>query len=255
MDTINQRSQEATALDVELCNLVAARLPHDEHSLRQYQRGLEYYRKRLEAINFRGDILLDVGCGAGNWSLAASPLFRFVVGVDVNERRLRTAISAARLANIGNVKFVKASAGYLPIPDSKISHCICVNAFQYFSKDVQLQAFKEFRRIVEPRGRIYFTVTRFGYLVYLLVQAIQEPGRRTLWSAMKAIGWNLAYVMKVRATPEVIIDERQFLTLATRHGWDLVFHGPEGASANGLVSSLYPSHFLGIPFMWEYMLQ
>src|SRR3989344_5691712 len=61
----------------------------------------------------RGDLVLDLSCGTGNYALALAQRGFRVVGVDVSEPMLRVARAKARRGGIA-LALVRADGGALP---------------------------------------------------------------------------------------------------------------------------------------------
>lgn len=114
-------------------NLLHSLLPDDSFSKSQWQVGLEYYRRRIEEIT-QGDspqLLVDLGCGAGNWSIAGSRLFKTVIGVDVNARRLNAARHIASTLHATNIQFCECPIETAPISKRTADCVLLCNVLPY----------------------------------------------------------------------------------------------------------------------------
>ena len=69
-------------------------------------------RALLEAADFRGARVLEVGAGDGRLTFQYAAVPRSVVGIDTKEQDIRTALPSAE--SRGNVQFLCASATALP---------------------------------------------------------------------------------------------------------------------------------------------
>ena len=78
---ISPTLQKEAGLDYPLALTVKQLLPNEGFSATQYLRGLDYFKSRLQAVFPGQGTLLDVGCGAGNWTVAASSFFDEVIAV------------------------------------------------------------------------------------------------------------------------------------------------------------------------------
>ena len=57
---------------------------------RIYSDGIIKYKRRLQAIGFSGEeMVLDAGCGYGQWSLALSELNKNVESLDFSKKRIK----------------------------------------------------------------------------------------------------------------------------------------------------------------------
>jgi arsenite methyltransferase len=101
-----------------------------------------------------GDVVLDVGCGAGLDSLVAS--FRTnhqanILGVDFSEDMLRRGRKASADAG-APVRFVQASAERLPLPDASVDVAMVNGIFNL--NPVREALFQELARVLRPGGRL-----------------------------------------------------------------------------------------------------
>ncbi|MCC6981633.1 MAG: methyltransferase domain-containing protein [Bauldia sp.] len=99
-----------------------------------------------------GPIALDIGCGAGNWTVAYAGLSskHRAVGMDTDERLVATIEAAARRLPAGDrISFKAGSILEIPAKDASFDHVICNNLLNY----VPLQdALSEIRRVLKPGG-------------------------------------------------------------------------------------------------------
>jgi arsenite methyltransferase len=100
-----------------------------------------------------GDRVLDVGCGPGFYVtelLEAVGREGSVVGLDASADML--AVAAERVRGHTSVKFHKADATSLPIPDASFERAVCVQVLEYV-RDVPA-ALTELYRALRPGGRV-----------------------------------------------------------------------------------------------------
>jgi ubiquinone/menaquinone biosynthesis C-methylase UbiE len=103
----------------------------------------------------RGDTVLDIACGPGNFSRRFATVVGhdgLVVGIDASRTML--ARGAADLANAGvqNVALVRGDATQLPFADGSFNATCCFAALHLFADP--FAALDEMRRVLAPRGRI-----------------------------------------------------------------------------------------------------
>ncbi|MBI2679990.1 MAG: methyltransferase domain-containing protein [Candidatus Solibacter usitatus] len=104
----------------------------------------------------QGDMVLDLGCGAGLDSLIAAQRTGpagTVIGVDFSSAMLDRARRAARDAGIRNAVFCQAGAEALPLADSSITVAMVNGIFNL--NPARDAMFRELARVVEPGGRVY----------------------------------------------------------------------------------------------------
>ena len=98
--------------------------------------------------------LLDVGCGCGALTLAASDIADSAVGLDISAPLTEVASERARRARIDNVEFVVADAqthAFVPA-----AFDLVVSQFGLMFFDDPAGAFSNVRRSLAPAGRLAF---------------------------------------------------------------------------------------------------
>ena len=101
-----------------------------------------------------GERVLDVACGTGLVSFrAAETVGRqgAVVGFDISAEMVETARRGASLHDIANVRFERADAEALPLPDASFDAAVCALGLMYVPDPVR--ALCEMRRLLRPGGR------------------------------------------------------------------------------------------------------
>ncbi|MEA2090285.1 MAG: methyltransferase domain-containing protein [Thermoproteota archaeon] len=107
------------------------------------------------------DVILDVGCGRGYFSIAAAKFSMFVVGLDLmNEfgrqgwwRNFR--ISMHELNLFDRVLGVKSDARCVPFKDSSFTLAVAVHSIRNFpDKDSVERAISEMKRVVTEKGNV-----------------------------------------------------------------------------------------------------
>ncbi len=103
----------------------------------------------------RGDFVLDLACGPGNFSRefahAVGP-DGLVVGVDASATMLERGGRELLAARDDNLVLFRASATELPFRDASFDACCCFAALHLF--DDPFAALDEIRRVLRPGGRI-----------------------------------------------------------------------------------------------------
>jgi SAM-dependent methyltransferase len=103
----------------------------------------------------RGDGVLDVACGPGNFSrdfaCAVGPE-GLVVGIDASRPMLERAVRQTRAAGLDNVVFAHGDASMLPFRDASFDAVCCFAALNLFAKP--FEALDQMTRVVTPGGRI-----------------------------------------------------------------------------------------------------
>ena len=125
-----------------------------------------------------GELILDVGCGAGTDSLVAAqmvgPAGR-VSGIDMTPEMLDKARASARELGAANVEFVDGEAEDLPFDDGAFDVVISNGVIDLIpDKDA---VFSEIHRVLEPGGRIQIADVT-------IQNPVSDEGRRNidLWT-------------------------------------------------------------------------
>jgi ubiquinone/menaquinone biosynthesis C-methylase UbiE len=112
----------------------------------------------LDAVEIEpGERVLDVGCGAGDLSLAAARAAGSagrVVGLDLSVPMLETARRRASAAGLGNVSFVAGDAQGQPFGDNEFDLVVSRFGVMFFADPVV--AFSNLARALRPGGRLGF---------------------------------------------------------------------------------------------------
>lgn len=103
----------------------------------------------------RGDGVLDVACGPGNFTRDFARAIGdegLAAGVDGSRPMLERAVEETAAAGIENLAFVHADASGLPFVDASFDAVCCFAALNLFAEP--FRALDEMRRVLTPGGRI-----------------------------------------------------------------------------------------------------
>ncbi|MGH9197140.1 MAG: class I SAM-dependent methyltransferase [Acidimicrobiia bacterium] len=113
-----------------------------------------------------GDRVLDIGCGAGRHSFEVLKRGGVAVSVDLNPAVLEDVFATAgamkemgEIPAPGHSVVISADALHLPFPDESFDVVIASEVLEHIPDDVE--AMREFERILRPGGRLAVTVPRF----------------------------------------------------------------------------------------------
>jgi len=103
----------------------------------------------------RGDRVLDVACGPGNFArefAKAAGADGLVVGIDASPTMLARGVEEAAAAGASNLALVRGDATALPFADGSFDCCCCFAALHLFADP--FAGLDEMRRVLAPGGRI-----------------------------------------------------------------------------------------------------
>jgi ubiquinone/menaquinone biosynthesis C-methylase UbiE len=103
----------------------------------------------------RGDVVLDVACGPGNFSREFAKSVGddgLVVGIDASRTMLARGVADLRSAGLANLALVRGDAAVLPFRDASFDGVCCFAALHLFADP--FAGLDEMRRVLRPGGRI-----------------------------------------------------------------------------------------------------
>jgi ubiquinone/menaquinone biosynthesis C-methylase UbiE len=108
-------------------------------------------RTSLAALDLtRDDVLLDLGCGTGAASRAASAVTGLVIGVDLSGEMISRAAELA--SGVENIRFLIADSEQLPFHDGAFTAVLCSNSFHHYPDPSR--AVREMARVLASDGRL-----------------------------------------------------------------------------------------------------
>lgn len=121
--------------------------------------------------NSEGELLLDVGCNWGRWSVAAATRGYRVVGIDP---ALDAVLAARRVAAQlkADCKFVVGDARFLPFKPAQFGVVFSYSVIQHFSKENARSALRSISKVLKADGKC-------------LVQMPNRNGIRSLYHLAK----------------------------------------------------------------------
>lgn len=113
-----------------------------------------------EGFLTRKSVVLDLGCGAGNWMKRISPFVGEVHGVDISPEAIK--IAKNRLKEYDNVKFYVNDGHTLNLFDDNIFNLVySFWTFQHIPREITLNYLRESRRVLKKGGLILFQVESY----------------------------------------------------------------------------------------------
>ncbi len=100
----------------------------------------------------KGERILDVGCGTGNYSIKLAKLGCVVVGIDPSKDMINRALEKSMKLHLKDVSFKLGKAEELPFPDEDFDAVVSVTAIEFF--DEVEKAVSEMFRVLKSGGRL-----------------------------------------------------------------------------------------------------
>ena len=116
----------------------------------------EMYLKLANENSSEGNIILDIGCGVGNYIIALSKINRVCFGVDpLYEASLLKAQQKAKDENV-NISLIRGVSENLPFGDKKFDMVLSLSTLQHVSD--QDKTLSEIKRVLKDSGFLLVSV-------------------------------------------------------------------------------------------------
>ena len=149
-----------------------------------------------------GGLVLDAGCGSGNWSVPLAAAGHRVRGLDVSPRMVAAARAAAAARGLAEAEasFVVGDAAATGLPAASVDAVLCHLVLDFVPAPGR--ALAEFRRVLRPGGRLvlatlgaYSPLRRGAWRRFLPDAAAPAVSNHILpWEAealLGALGWTI----------------------------------------------------------------
>jgi ubiquinone/menaquinone biosynthesis C-methylase UbiE len=147
-----------------------------------------------------GDVVLDVGCGTGELTLAAwraAGATGHIHGIDPSPDMIAVARRKATRAGAA-IDYQIASAEALPFPDGTFDAVLSSLVMHHVPADLQDRAVMEMKRVLRPEGRLAIVDFRRSYgrvhHASILPHRHWRPGGHDIAGLLKAAGFSAVEV-------------------------------------------------------------
>ena len=235
--------------EIALQNVISQELPGDDFSLSQWQLGLNYYRRRLSDMGFKGGVLLDVGCGSGNWSMAAASDVRLVIGCDRFGARLSCCRRIRDSLESQNATFLQGDAMALPLQSASVDWCLVYNVLPYVRR--WREVVHELARVLRPGGKVFAGWADAGTVLFSLADALVLGRARRLMEVLWMVGGKT--LRRMGAYPRLgpgFLGRNDVVYAFARANFHLLA-SPWARDSHWIERGLFPNKFALLPFFHE----
>ncbi len=155
-------------------------------------------QRTLELATLKpGDKVLDVGCGTGDLTIAASKQLgkgSQVYGIDAASEMIEVATGKAARAGIG-VHFQVEAIEHLSFPDGAFDVVLSSLMMHHLPGDLKLRGMKEVYRVLKPGGRVFIvdgsqpSTSAPWLLKHLMSHMVHGAGIEMLADVLKEAGF------------------------------------------------------------------
>jgi ubiquinone/menaquinone biosynthesis C-methylase UbiE len=130
-------------------------------------------KSKLSSIIKTEDVILEIGCGAGDMAFHLAPKCKKIIGTDLSPEMISVAKNRESKSEQNNISFQVEDSYHLSFSEDSFDKVICVNA---------LQVMKEPKRAVSEGMRVLKKGGEFVSITYLFGESgIMEYFKLTKW--------------------------------------------------------------------------
>ncbi len=101
-----------------------------------------------------GELVLDLGCGIGVFTIEAAKYGAFTIGLDYSLNAIKYGSSFAKELGMDNLTFVGADAQHIPLKNETFDLIICADLVEHLNNENLMEMLKESHRILKNGGRL-----------------------------------------------------------------------------------------------------
>jgi ubiquinone/menaquinone biosynthesis C-methylase UbiE len=184
----------------------------------EFGRGLKYSETYIRRLGFKGERLLDAGCGVGNWTMWLAAGFKKVEALEFSRSRLEFCRGLFQKLNLNNITCQEGSIEDLPYEDESFDAIFCNGVI--FLTDYQ-KSLKELYRVLKPGGKIYLSYDGLAWWNYLLYE--RGPNEPNLYPMVSQMLLNYAQhkLRDLDLAGHTKADRKLFCLLLLRDFWTM----------------------------------
>lgn len=221
---------------------------------RVYSNSLSVYRNRLSQISIKNKkLVLDAGCGFGQWTLGLSQLNETVISIDADLKKVKIAKLKAQMEKRENISFKVGSIENLPFPNEMFDAVFC---YSVIYRTNYKKSLSEFFRVLKPQGIVYVVANGIGWYFYnLLTGHSSARDFNARIHSIQSICHSIKYQFKdykntnvdLILTPNTLFKEMKLI------GFRKIITKPEGhiCIESNQKNPFYPKKFLGLTNVFE----
>ena len=184
------------------------------------------YWSKLQSVHFEKKepiTVLDIGCGPGNWAIAAAKYNRnaSVTGIDINNDFLQLATEYRKRFSAHNAQFLKLNYRQIQrfFETESFDYVFTVNVLQYLDERVY---FEIVSKVLKGTGRLLmFSTEQIGWYLHTFLTGLKERNFVKIASSLLAV---IAGVTDQRFPPgdrDHVVSFRRTRRIAMRYGIEL----------------------------------
>lgn len=240
---------------IQQTNFISATKGDILHTKIQFERGLDYYASRIEAIAMKGfQHILDAGCGCGQWSIVLADVNESISALDINAGLLEIARMYTRKYNKKNIQYYQGDLHLLPFGDETFDAVFSYSVLMCTKED---EVIREFSRVLKPGGKIYICSDGPGWPLYkVFIFGLKNGRLRSIVGALLLVirtFINLIFLKRF-VNKITFLRKKDIEALFEMNDITVAYYGPDGSFGNTRSENfkpLYGEKFFGLPADFE----
>lgn len=224
--------------------------------IRTYSTDPQVYFDRLRAIGFHGlGVVLDAGCGFGQWAFQMALLNDSVEACDVAEDRISVCkkIKDTYAGDFSNCHFQTGNLENMTYHDGSFD---AVFAYSCLYRTDYRRTLREIYRVLKKGGKLYFSTNDLGWYIYNLIEdhnpsSDYSPKQMAIDTLQNSLNYYIGGSREVGKS--ILMPRENTLKELAEAGFRVIACGAD-ASINATdckVKSFYKEHILGMTNVYE----